>query len=80
MERKNRRESISIMSGWGTSCAVHFYYRVPAPEIFRTKTYKPGRASTERLANLINWHLKQNNRLDVSITMMGNTLFFDIDV
>jgi hypothetical protein len=81
MKRKNHRESISIISGWSGTCRVDFNHRAPLPKLFFTKIYYPKTASAARLTQLVNDSMKQSsNRPDVSIIMMGDTLFFDIDV
>jgi len=77
---RHRRHSICIMSGWDKTCRVDICRSVPAPEFFRTNTYNPSPKSAARFQGVINDLLKQtHNRPSVEITMLGDTLFVDIE-
>lgn len=76
---RHYRDGIHIMSGWDKTCTVTIDRRVPSPKFFSTKTYKPGPKSAARFQNAVNDMLKRNSTSTVEITMMGHTLFVDIE-
>ena len=75
----NRRTSTSIMSGYEKRPVVTITRRAGKVN-YQSKTYRPGAASTQRLQHAVNRLLAQiYNRPEVAVTMIGETVFVDIE-
>lgn len=76
---RHYRDGIHIVSGWNKTCTVIIDRRVPSPKFFSTKVYNPKPQSAERFQNVVNDMLKRNKTSTVEITMLGDTLFVNIE-
>jgi hypothetical protein len=78
--KTRRRESIHLMSGWNDTVSVTVWTKGSKATDFKRREYKPTKSSAQRLQNAINDRLKDtHNRPSVEITLMGDTIFVDIE-